>query len=211
MDLSASDKLSFFLFFVKSSTEGTLPHCDFGIKSQRSSKRSWRSSSHGTAYPKSAWNLVSQPSTLPLLQGYLCGEFADSRTHRHSCVHTHSQGWHKDGYPYTLAHTLLAEWWGAQCGLFAPEVYVNKVLIATGGTSLPAKRTYHSCFITFYVQIKTWTQARVTPANPICAMTSEGGSQGSSVVKGSVVNSSCQWRWWTGSATERAFLFERES
>lgn len=59
------------------------------------------------------------------------------------------------------------------------------------------------CFITFYVQIKMWTWAGAPPANPICLLTSEGGSRGSDMVKDDIVNSPCQWGWWTGSATVR--------
>lgn len=48
-----------------------------------------KSSSHTTTEPTAAWHSVSELSTQPLLQGYLYGEFADSRIHEHTNSHMH--------------------------------------------------------------------------------------------------------------------------
>lgn len=77
--------------------------------------------------------------------------------------------------------------------MFALVVYANKFLIRTVGHMISSKKHQSFlCFIAFYVQIKRWTWAGAPPANPICLLTSEGGSQGSDVVKDSIVNSPCQ-------------------
>lgn len=118
--------------------------------------------------------------------------------HTHSHTHVHSHGDTKIGthtHKHSGTHTHTPHWpgGGERCGMFVLAVYANKFLIGVEGHMISSKKHQSFlCFITFYVQIKTWSWAGAQPANPICLLTSEGGSRGSDVVKDSIVNSPCQ-------------------